>query len=513
MKDINIEINGLQVGGKELLQKTNVVISAGAKYGFIGRNGVGKSTVLRHIYDHPALATVDKYMVSQEVPADTVKTVFETVIESNTVLLSCWRRYNELLLIDNPSEKEEKELQAVTQELADLNYDREAAQVNRLLAGLGIGQAAARQPTAQFSGGWRMRIALAAALYRQPELLLADEISNHLSLEAVIWLSDYLHNYKGTVIVISHDTGFLNGFVTHIMNLENRLISYYKGSYDRFKKQYDKDVAAAVKEADKIEKKIKELKKGGAKTKQELESFTKKNPMPYVPATKDLRFDFGEIPDGYSNLIVASDIQFAYPGSAVCVLNRVDFTVAMMTRAVIVGANGAGKSTLMKILAGTLEATAGAFTMDERIRIGYYNQHTVEELPGELTALEYLRGKYDLREEVLRGWLGRAGLEGAAHKLPMSELSGGQRVRVALVDLELLRPHILLLDEPGNHCDITTIHAIIDAINRFNGGVVLISHNMDLIMDTNCMVWEMTGGKCVETKFDDYIDKCLNADV
>lgn len=506
MRDINIEINGLSIGGKELLRKTNVVISEGAKYGFIGCNGVGKSTVLRYIYEHPELNTVDKYLVAQEVPADSVKTVFETVIESNTVLLSCWRRYNELCAIEDLTEKDENELQTVSQQLGELNYDREAAQVNRLLAGLGIGQAAAAKPTGQFSGGWRMRIALASALYRAPELLLLDEVSNHLDLEGCIWLIDYLRNYKGTIICISHDIEFLDSACNWIMNLENFMISYYKGGYYRFKAQYDKDMKTALVNTEKIENKIKELKKGGAKTKAEMESYIKKNPLPYIGRTKPVRFDFGTVADGYENLITLEKCRFSYADKPI--LRCVDFTVAMMTRAVLVGANGAGKTTLMKILKGDLVAS-GSYRIDERVRIGYYNQHTVEELPVDLTAVNWLQEKYDMKEDILRSWLGRAGLEGAAHKLPMGQLSGGQKVRVALVDLQLLKPHILLLDEPGNHLDINTLEALKDAINNFNGGVVMISHNIDLITETNCDVWEINGGTCMRTTFEDYAAKCI----
>lgn len=501
MKDINIEINGLSIGGKELLRKTNVIISAGTRYGFIGNNGVGKSTVLQHIYNCPEIADINKYLVAQEVPADPVKTVFETVIESNTVLLSCWRRYNELCALENLEEKDENELQTVTQQLGELNYDRETAQVNRLLAGLGIGQAAAVKPTGQFSGGWRMRIALASALYRQPELLLLDEVSNHLDLEGCIWLIDYLQHYKGTIICISHDIEFLDSACNWIMHLENYKISYYKGGYYKFKKQYDKDVKTAISDKDKIEKKVKELKKGGAKTKQEMESYIKKNPLPYVPHDKPLRFDFGTVADGYENLITLENGGFSYGSQPI--LHNVDFTVAMMTRAVLVGANGAGKSTLMKVLKGEL-AASGQYSIDERVRIGYYNQHTVEELPAAKTAVNWLQEKYDLQEDILRSWLGRAGLDGPAHKLPMGQLSGGQKVRVALVDLQLQKPHILLLDEPGNHLDINTLEALKEAINLFNGGVVMISHNIDLITETNCDVWEINGGKCAKTTFADY---------
>lgn len=502
MRDINIEVNGFSIAGKEILRKTNIIISSGVRYGFIGNNGVGKSTILNFIYKNDKLSDIDTYLVSQEICISSDKTIFQNVIESNVELLKYHNRYNELCSFEILTTEEEKELQKVSEKLGELNYEKESAFVKKILMGLGIDQESLNCNIDKFSGGWKMRIALASALYRQPELLLLDEVSNHLDLEGCIWLSEYLKNYKGTVICISHDIEFLDLVCNYIMNLENYTITYYKGNYYNFKKQYEQNIKNFTSINDKIEKKIKELKKGGAKTKQELENYINKNPLHIIPYNKNIHYNFGEIPDGYKNLITLNSCSFSYDDKTI--LKSIDFNVSMMSRVVLVGANGSGKSTLMKILKDELKPSKGEYNFDERIRIGYYNQHTIEEFPLETNPVDWLKNKYNLKEDILRSWLGKSGLEGSIHKIPIKNLSGGQKVKLALVDLQLLKPHILLLDEPSNHLDINTLEALKEGINNFNGGVVIISHNIDLITQTNCDVWELSNGNCIKTTFEDY---------
>lgn len=518
MKDVNILIDGLSVGSKKLLDKTEFIIAEGHKYGFIGKNGLGKTTVINHLFNHETLKDVYKYMVNQEIESSDTKTAFQTVLESNTELLELHTKSLELenkigdegsIPDVNIDDKLYDEYNLINEKLHILGFEREQALIRKILHGLGFEHDRQDITINNFSGGWRMRLALACALYRAPDLLLLDEPTNHLDLEANIWLIDYLKSYKKTIIVISHDIDFLDNVCNWIIHLENFKLNYYKGGFYKFKKAYDKQIKENMKEVEKIEKKIKELKKN-SKNKNEMENYIKKNPLPFIPYDKNIIIDFGEVPSNYNNLITLDNVSFSYGENEI--LRNLDFSVSTKTRITLVGKNGSGKSTLMKLLAGEQKSNHGNLTLDERVKISYFNQHTFEYLPEDITPVEYLLKKFskdELKEDVVRSYLGRIGLDGKIHKIRIGDLSGGQKVRVALVELQLLKPDLLLLDEPTNHMDLYTIEALKKAINEFEGGVVIISHNIDLITDTNCEIYEMTDKKCVKTTFEDYTQKIL----
>ena len=512
-QDISL-IFTLSMGGKELLKDTSMIITKGEKYGIIGANGIGKSTLLSYINNksNKELEKIkDIYMVNQEVPSSS-DTIYYKVLESNQKILEKIKRVDEL---ENSEESDNlnEELNKLYDELEELDYSRQESLIKKILHGLGFSQEEINQPVSNFSGGWRMRIALACALYRTPDLLLLDEPTNHLDLEANIWLINYLKSYKNTIMVISHDIEFLDEVCTNIIHLENQKLNYYKGNYYRYKRQYDKTIQEKTKQIDLIEKKIKEMKKSN-KQKKEIDEYIKKNPLPILPFYKKLYIDFGEVNESTnSNLITLENISFSYGDKII--LDNVDFGVNYKSRIALVGRNGSGKSTLMKIITGDLDPTSGQIKKDDHVRISYFNQHTFEYLPVDKTPVEYILDKFnhrgELNEQTVRGYLGKNGLEGTKHKEPIKNLSGGQKVRVSLVELQLKDPHILVMDEPTNHLDLHTIEALKDGINMFDGAVIITTHNIDLIEDTNCTVMELNNHKCVPIEFVDYCDKILQS--
>ncbi len=512
-QDISLNLT-LAMGGKELLKDTTLTITKGEKYGIIGANGIGKSTLLNYINKklNKELEKIrDIYMVNQEVPSSS-DTIYHKVLESNQKVLEKLKRIDELENSDESDENSD-ELNKLYNELEELDYSRQESLIKKILHGLGFSQDEINQPVSNFSGGWRMRVALACALYRTPDLLLLDEPTNHLDLEANIWLINYLKTYKKSIMVISHDIEFLDEVCTNIIHLENQKLNYYKGNYYRYRRQYDKMIQEKTKQYDLIEKKIKEMKKSN-KQKKDIEEYMKKNPLPVLPFYKKLHIDFGIVNEATnSNLITLENISFSYGDKII--LDNVDFGVNYKSRIALVGKNGSGKSTLMKIITGDLIPTKGEIKKDDHVRVSYFNQHTFEYLPEDKTPVEYLLEKYshkeELNEQIIRGYLGKNGLEGPKHKEPIKNLSGGQKVRVSLVELQLKDPHILVFDEPTNHLDLHTIEALKDGINMFDGAVIITTHNIDLIEDTNCTVMELNNHKCTKIEFADYCDKILQS--
>lgn len=510
MKDISVHIETIAIGPKTLLKETDFTISNGLKYALIGKNGLGKTTILNFLFNCKELNDTNKYFVNQEIPSHPTKTPFQIMLESNTKLYETYSKYKEI-----ETKEDDSEHLKVLEELVELEYEKEFALIHKILHGLGFDSTLSEKPICNFSGGWRMRLAIGSALYLRPDLLFLDEPTNHLDLEANIWLTDFLKSYKKTIVFVTHDIDFIDSLSDYVIHLDNLKLTYYKGNYTKFKKTYSSLIKENRKNYEKITKKIKEL-KSNPKAKTELENYIKKNPLPYIPIDRKIEIDFGLVPDGYSNLITLNNLNFSYEDELI--LKKINLNIAMNSRICLVGKNGVGKSTLLKLINGDLKPInktsieKPVIWKDDRIRIGYFNQHTFEYLPENLSPTEYLMGKYPeyTREDHIRSLLGKINLENTCHKIPIKNLSGGQKVRVVLVELELMKPHILLLDEPTNHLDILTIEALKDAINSFNGAVVIISHNIDFITDTNCIIYEMAEKQIKETDFESYCSKILD---
>lgn len=383
-----------------------------------------------------------------------------------------------------------------------------------------------------------MRISLARALFIEPTLLMLDEPTNHLDLNAVIWLDDYLQRWKKTLLVVSHDQDFLNSVCSEILHIEDLKLASYRGDYDAFKKEQANRLKQQIKEYDKQQKRLRDLKRSGqsrAKATDNVKKNSKREPgarsrkkandaiasgtataeiteLIKRPREYTVQLEFSEVPELSRPVMEVNNVHFRYSQKHPVIFDKIDFGIDMDSRICVVGPNGAGKSTLLKLLTGEVDPTKGDVRRNPRLRMGIYNQHFVDRLPMDKTPVEHLRDRFqDEDYQSVRNRLGKYGLEGHAHEVVMRDLSGGQKARVVFVELSLQRPHILLLDEPTNNLDIETIDALIEAINEFNGGIIVVTHDQRLIEFCECSLWVVEKEKVTPwtAGFEDYKDTLL----
>ena len=506
---ISINNFSLSVSGKSLFQDSSLIISPGNIYGLIGKNGCGKSSLLKQLYlsnlfdDNKirVLYVEQELEVSDKNPVDIIfssnsKLAYITeqieIIEKEIKSLQDKEEpiYEDDLLLENLMNK----YQEFQNQIIGFNKEAEIGKIKSILHGLGFTHDSMEQSCTIFSGGWRMRISLARALYLEPDLLLLDEPTNHLDLEAIIWLGNYMESWKGIAIIVSHNIGFLNETCSQIMNIENLKLVTYRGNYTMFKKSLEQKHKNQIKLYDAYEKKLKEFKKNNS-FKNGVEEFIKKNLVPKPEKQYYVKINFQPTNSFKSHVIKLEELCFSYSDKEI--LKNVEIGIDMNTRATLVGLNGSGKSTLMKLISGEIKPSSGTVWIQNNLRIGYYNQHFEEQLPMDKTPIEYLIDripdnlKDGNREITVRSYLGNVKLEGNAHNKKINELSGGQKARVALVKLIFQQPHVLLLDEPTNHLDIETVEALINGLKDFNGGILLITHEPELINSLESELWIM----------------------
>merc|ERR1719445_1401352 len=531
--DIKIDKFSIAAKGKDLFTNASLLIAQGRKYGLVGPNGHGKTTLLRHIGNRALQIppNIDVLYCEQEVVADE-KTALETV------LLSDEKRTNLLNECKDSESKQEKgkdvteRLNEVYEELRAIGADQAEPKARRLLAGLGFTKEMQDRATNKFSGGWRMRVSLARALFIEPTLLMLDEPTNHLDLNAVIWLDNYLQNWKKTLLVVSHDQSFLDNVCTDIIHLDQCKLWYYKGNYSTFKKMEEQKRRERIKDYEKQEKRIRDLKAAGqskkkaeAKSKEALTRKQMKNrskleknddeagPTELLERPKEyiVKFRFPETSALQPPILGLHDASFNYPGQPP-LFKKVDFGIDMESRIAIVGPNGVGKSTFLKLLIGDLDPTSGEMRKNNRLKLGRFDQHSGEHLTADESPAEYLMRLFNLPVEKARRALGSFGLQSHAHTIKMKDLSGGQKSRVALAELTLSAPDVVILDEPTNNLDIESIDALAEALNEYQGGVIIVSHDERLIRETNCQLWvieEQTINE-IEGGFDDYRKEVLD---
>merc|ERR1712223_2039200 len=525
--DIKIDKFSIAAKGKDLFRDASLLIAQGRRYGLVGPNGHGKTTLLRHIGTRSLQIppNIDVLYCEQEVVA-TDDSALQTVLLADVKRTELLKEEADLLKAQNKGKDVTDRLNEVYDELRAIGSDQAEPKARRLLSGLGFSRGMQDRATNKFSGGWRMRVSLARALFIEPTLLMLDEPTNHLDLNAVIWLDNYLQQYKKTLLIVSHDQSFLDNVCTDIIHLDQCKLWYYKGNYSMFKKMVVQKRRELLKEYEKQEKRIRDAKISGSSKKkaeskakevltrkqQKNQSKLQKNddesgPVELLEKPKEylVKFRFPETSQLQPPILGLYNVSFNYPDQPK-LFKDVEFGIDMESRVAIVGPNGVGKSTFLKLLMGDLEAVSGEMRKNARLNIGRFDQHSGEHLTAEETPTEYLMRLFNLPVEKARKQLGSFGLQSHAHTVKMKDLSGGQKSRVALAELTLSAPDVVILDEPTNNLDIESIDALAEAIGEYEGGVIIVTHDERLIRETNCQLWvieEQTINE-IEGDFDDY---------
>ena len=486
-----------------MLNQTAANVDAGHRVGLVGRNGTGKTSLLRLIIGQASpesgqILVPVRWRIgitSQEAPNGK-----ESLI--NTVLAAD----KELTLLNAEAETATNpdRISAIHARLQDKNAHTANARAARILSGLGFDEEAQKRPCTEYSGGWRMRVALAGLLFNNPDLLLLDEPTNHLDLEATIWLEDYLRHYPGTILMVSHDRDLLNRSVNEIMHLENGKLIPYRGGYDRFEKarhlRMEQNVKMRAKQTARrleIRKFIERFRYKASKAKQAQSRLKMLERMEVVPDEQDERiidFSFPEIDLLPPPLFSLHNVNLGYDSKVI--LGGLSLRLDSDDRIALIGANGNGKSTFIKLLAGRLKAMSGDVSKSRKLRVGYFAQHQAEELDLAATPiLEMMRRYPKDSEQELRNHLGRFGFSQERANVKVDHLSGGEKSRLLFALMSAVKPHILLLDEPTNHLDMDSRQALAEAINSFEGAVVLISHDPNIIELIADRLWLVDNGK------------------
>ncbi|XP_059618870.1 ATP-binding cassette sub-family F member 3 [Phlebotomus argentipes] len=508
--DFKIENFDISFGDKVLLVNADLNLAAGRRYGLVGRNGLGKTTLLRMISSGqlqiPPHITV--LHVEQEVVGDDTLAL-DSVLEQDTVRTNLLRREKELLATEAT-----EELADIYRQLQEIEADKAPAKASVILSGLGFTKEMQIAATKTFSGGWRMRLALARALFSTPDLLLLDEPTNMLDIKAIIWLENYLQTWPNTLIVVSHDRNFLDTVPTDILYLHSQRIDPYKGNYEQFektktekykaqKREYDAQMAnrAHVQEfIDRFRYNANRAASVQSKIKM-LEKLPELQPVEKEPETV---IKLPDVEPLNPPILMLTDVAFAYDRPIFKCLN---LNADLQSRICIVGENGAGKTTLLKIIIGTLDATSGIVFTNRNLKFGYFSQHHVDQLEMNLCCVEVLQKDFPGKPvEEYRRQLGSFGISGDLALQSVASLSGGQKSRVAFAKICMANPNFLILDEPTNHLDIETIDALGKALNVFQGGVILVSHDARLIKMVSRELWVCGNQdvKTVEGGFEEY---------
>ena len=504
----------LRIGGRLLLEGATVHLPAGQRLGLVGRNGAGKSTLLRLIREdlQPDRGDVRKRSnirigwVAQEAPGG-------EATPRATVLAADSRREEALRQAEHA--KTPEEIAETQTRLVDIGAHAAPARASTILSGLGFDEAAQNRPLSSFSGGWRMRVALAAALFAEPDLLLLDEPTNHLDLEATLWLETYLRRYPHTLLLVSHDRDLLNRVPERIIHLERLKLTSYAGGYDDFERIRREKQVLLEKERVKVEAKRKHMqafvdrfryKASKARQAQSrLKALAKLDPASQLLDEPSIRLSFPETVVPPPPLLTFDRVQAGYGDKVV--LDHLDLRIDPDDRIALLGANGNGKSTFAKLIAGKLASMQGEIVRPPKLEVGYFAQHQIEELDPKATALDHLAVLLpETRPERLRAHLGRFGLGQDRAELAAGLLSGGEKARLTFALLSAGQPQILVLDEPTNHLDIDSREALVQAINAFAGGVILISHDRHLIELTADRLWLVADGRVrpYDGDLDDY---------
>jgi ATP-binding cassette subfamily F protein 3 len=512
-----LAIQGLtiRVAGRDLLTDAALQLDQGRKCGLVGKNGAGKSTLLKAILgqiqpdagDIRLAARARLGHVAQEAPAGE-ESLLDVVLAADAERAA--------LLAEERACQDGHRLAEIHDRLAAIRADSAPARAGTILAGLGFDAAAQARPSREYSGGWRMRVALARALFLEPDLLLLDEPTNHLDLEAAMWLEGWLQRFPGAAIVVSHDRGLLERCVDSIAHLDRRKITFYAGNFAAFLRvraerqaQQQAQNARILAQRAHMQAFVDRFRAQATKARQaqsRLKALERLPPVESIVEDSPTRFAFPEPEELPPPVLQLDKAAVGYNGKPV--LRGLDLRLDQEDRIVLLGANGNGKSTLVKALAGRLPPLAGEVKRDRRLRVGYFAQHQADELDLAGTPLSHMRDALGARatDTQCRAQLARFGLDEARATTRVGELSGGEKARLLMALTTRDAPHLLLLDEPTNHLDMDARDALVRAITEFKGAVVLITHDADLVELVADRLWLVSGGTArpFDGDLDDY---------
>jgi ATP-binding cassette subfamily F protein 3 len=518
-----LNLNGITVrlGGRTILDRATAALPPYGRIGLIGRNGAGKSTLMKVMIG--SLEADDGSLempkgtrigyIAQEAPAGD-STPFDTVLAADTERAA--------LMAESEQEGLDPDRMAeVHERLIAIDAYTAPARASRILVGLGFDEDMQGQPLDSFSGGWKMRVALASLLFSQPDLLLLDEPSNHLDLEATLWLENFLKGYPAMMVVISHERDLLNNVVDHILHLDNGQVTLYSGGYDSFERQRAEraaQLAAAKASQDAQRAKLQDYvarNSARASTAKQAQSRAKAlarmQPIAAMAEDPTLSFDFPS-PDELKPPLVTLDLASVGYTEGKPILQRLNLRIDPDDRIALLGRNGNGKTTLARLLAAQLTPMEGQMSASGKMRVGYFTQYQVEELDGDDTPLEHMTQQMKgASPGAVRAQLGRFGFSGAKATTKVGKLSGGERARLALALITRDAPHMLILDEPTNHLDVDAREALVQALNEYEGTVVLVSHDRHMLELTADRLVLVDGGTATEFSgtIEDYTDFIL----
>ena len=491
------------VAGRPLIEDATAVIPTGHKVGLVGRNGTGKTTLFRIIrgelaLDGGSISLPDKARiggVAQEVPGSETSlldTVLEADVERNA------------LMAESETATDAGRIADIQTRLGDINAWSAEARAGAILKGLGFSHEDQQRPCSAYSGGWRMRVALAGVLFAQPDLLLLDEPTNYLDLEGALWLENYLSRYPHTVIIVSHDRALLNRAVGSILHLEDKKLTFYQGPYDTFANTRAARLAAAEAVNKKtaarkahLQKFVDRFRYKASKAVQAQSRIKMIDKLTLISTPQEAalkKFSFPTPEELSPPIQILENVSVGYDGKPV--LSRLNLRIDQDDRIALLGKNGEGKSTLSKLLSGRLNPIDGKMTSSNKLRVGYFAQHQVDELYTDETPIDHIRrlrpGEMPSR---LRARLGGFGIGSEQAETLVGGLSGGQKARLSLMLATLDAPHMLILDEPTNHLDIESREALVESLTAYTGAVILVSHDMHLLSLVADRLWLIKGGR------------------
>jgi len=506
---LDVKIGGFSLAayGRELIKDTTLELTIGRRYGLIGQNGSGKSTMLKCLAarEVPIPDHIDIFLLEEEA-SKTDMTALEMILsDARKKVAELEAEAERLIEEDGPDSDVVQDIYARLEDLDEKTFEVRAG---TLLHGLGFTKEMSLKKTKDMSGGWRMRVSLAKALFIKPSLLLLDEPTNHLDLEACVWLEQYLSKYPRCLIVVSHSQDFLNSVCSHIIHItpNKRTLQEYSGNYDTFIKTKKELEVNQMKKYKKEQEDIKHLKAfisscgtyanlvRQAKSKQKiLDKMYAAGLTEAVVDPPKYTFRFQQCEVLTPPVLAFQNVAFAYSGKKEDYLyTNVSLGVDLDSRVALVGPNGAGKSTLLKLMCGDLNPTEGAIRRHIHLEMGRFHQHSIDILNPEKTVLQFFMDTFPekkMEEQSWRQHIGKYGVSGPTQLTYISSLSDGLKSRIVFAMIALSHPHLLLLDEPTNHLDIECIDSLAEALNKFNGGLVLVSHDFRLISQVAKEIW------------------------